>query len=453
MSQLDVSSDKREFHCNHCSGQIQIPWNLPPTTGPCPHCGGVITSPGPVNTPPPTPVFDLPAYLSKPRPDAGSVPSVRVENDVSQNAAESETLASTIPPRGDADGLPAEKTGAETSLPKQGKPPDGGGRNKGDKSGLIPVMLVLLVLILIGGAVVIYASSEMGRNISPPSTVRLPGSAAASEDYYLRIGWQKEAYQVLRGYLAGKTVEEKLPYILHPESLAERMEDFYGGGEIIDTDTPADSFSPYELSMEDRKRGLFLMIYDQPTQFDIKEFFRPLASAEVQAGLDDAGLLLSSVAKMNNFTMAPLRGHAYFKRTPEGLKLDWEVFAQTKYSTFQTFVELPEIGLTGVFRVFVTEDVPDKRRVEQGCRTYRVFDTASPSVSTRINVKVDSDVGRTLSVLNWREIQDARPSTRTATVELQWMGDETSPQLKIKRFICWEFLGLGGEDGDAVSSK
>ena len=29
----------------HCNGRILIPRDLPPTTGPCPHCGGVITSP------------------------------------------------------------------------------------------------------------------------------------------------------------------------------------------------------------------------------------------------------------------------------------------------------------------------------------------------------------------------------------------------------------------------
>ncbi len=310
-------------------------------------------------------------------------------------------------------------------------------------------MLVLLVLILLGGAAVYFVANEMGRNIPPPTVNLKPADSAASDSYYLRIGWQKEAYQVLRDFIAADTAKDKLPFILNGEALAPKIDDFYGGVVINDSDSPADSFSVYELSMADRQRGLFLMIYDRPSQFDIKEFFRPLATAEVQSGIDDAGILLTSVARADNFTMEPLRVHAYFKRTSVGLKLDWEVFAQTKYRTLQSFVELPEKGQMGVFRVFIVEDVPDKSHLEPGCRTYRVFDTANPSDSARINVKVDSEVGRSLSIINWRETKDAHPTTRTATVELKWTGEENSPELEISRFICWEFLGLGGQEAPA----
>ena len=39
-----ISNNQREFRCKHCEGKILIPKDLPPTTGPCPHCGEVITS-------------------------------------------------------------------------------------------------------------------------------------------------------------------------------------------------------------------------------------------------------------------------------------------------------------------------------------------------------------------------------------------------------------------------
>ena len=35
----------REFRCIHCNGTIAIPYDLPPTTAPCPHCNNPITSP------------------------------------------------------------------------------------------------------------------------------------------------------------------------------------------------------------------------------------------------------------------------------------------------------------------------------------------------------------------------------------------------------------------------
>lgn len=463
MSQADISRDNREFSCLHCSGRIQIPWNLPPTTGPCPHCGGTITSPTPGEEEPDLPAVVAPvparevaqAAAAAPVaiPPAAEPPAAREAPEPSrQNPKDPQPGLPSIPPRR-ADLPPPGKNPIENAKKDQKSQPKKVASKQSEgppaKSGLIPVMLVILLLVLAVGAGIYYAAGELGRNIPPPSTVRKPGNPLTNEDHFLRIGWQKEAYEVLRGYLAGTSAEEKLPFIVNADSLAPKIEDFYGGVEINDADTPVDSFSPYELSLEDRKRGLFLMIYDRPYQFDIKEFFRPLASAEVQAGIDEAGLLLSSVANVDNFTMEPLRAHAYFKRTPQGLKLEWEVFAQTKYRTLQTFVEIPEPGLTGVFRVFIVEDVPNKRLSEPGYRTYRIIDTAYATDSARINVKVDSEIGRALSVINWREIKDARPITRTATVELKWSGGESAPNLEISRLVCWEFLGLGGQETPA----
>ncbi len=320
------------------------------------------------------------------------------------------------------------------------------------KSGLIPAMLVLLVLILLGGGIVIFASKQLGRNQQPPTLGTVARDPAVNEANYIRIGWQKDALALLKNYVAATSVQEKLPYVLNAQQLATRMEDFYGGGVINDNDTLPEAFSVYELSEEDRKRGLFMMIYDQPPQFDMKEFFRPLASLEVQYGVDEADLLLSTLARVGNFAMEPLRVHAFFKRTPEGLKLDWEVFAQTKYRTLQNFVELPEVGHSGIFRVFVVEDVPDKGKSVAGTRTYRVADPANTTDTARINVKVDSEAGRALSLINWRNTKENRPITKTATVELKWTGEPNAPELEINRFLCWEFLGLGGNEPPSTAS-
>jgi hypothetical protein len=52
---------------------------------------------------------------------------------------------------------------------------------------------------------------------------------------------------------------------------------------------------PSPISEENRKRGLFMMTYDPQPQFEMKKFFRPLASLEVQYGVDEADLLLSTL--------------------------------------------------------------------------------------------------------------------------------------------------------------
>lgn len=522
MANMEIPGDKREFRCNHCNGKILIPRNLPQTTGPCPHCTGVITSPPPdlggmpvvqsipvtVQIPAPAPVqaqVPAPAPIPATIPSVPSVPSLSVgppapvaaapvpaptPREISPAAAEpisSPASASpsvrpaVIPP-------PREKPlqAAPVSLseppphpalaaaPAPAKPaieiphaadpshankrkhkhadPDAAPRKK---SGLIPAMLILLLLVAGAGAALFFVATEMRDKAANALKPQLPITApdpSAKEANYIRIGWQKDAYQLLGNYMDATTSAGKLPFILNGDSMGTRLEDFYGGGVINDTDTPAEAFSIYELSEEDRKRGLFMMIYDQPPQFEMKEFFRPLAPLEVQYGIDEADLLLSTLARVGNFAMEPLRVHAFFKRTPEGLKLDWEIFAQTKYRTFQNFVELPEAGHSGVFRVFIVEDVPDKTRLEAGTRTYRMADPANTGDTARVNVKVDSEIGRALSIINWRGAKESRPITRTATVELKWTGDASSPELEISRFICWEFLGLGGQETPATAS-
>lgn len=447
MSDTKIPANQREFHCSHCDGRILIPLDLPPTEGPCPHCGGVITSPAyepPVKPaaafeipPPPVAAAPLPAAVLPPPP------------------AKVEIKPPTPPPEIPATPHPlAKKEAPKVEIPPPVKvsEPKVSKKEKNKSSGLIPALLVLLLLGLIGGGVAYFASKELRKKVEPPAAKITVGDPAINDANYIRIGWQKDAYQLLHGYMAATDTQGKIPFILNGESLAPKIEEFYGGGVIVDSDTPAEAFSIYELSEEDRKRGLFMMIYDQPPQFDMKEFFRPLASLEVQYGVDEADLLLSTLARVGNFAMEPLRVHAFFKRTPGGLKLDWEIFAQTKYRTLQSFAELPEVGQSGIFRVFIVEDVPEKGKAVTGTRTYRMADPANTSDTTRVNVKVDSEIGRALSLINWRGTKENRPITRTATVELKWGGDAAAPELEISRFICWEFLGLGGQETPATAS-
>lgn len=474
-----IPNEQREFRCNYCDGKILIPRTLPPTTAPCPHCTAVITSPA--LEAPPAAAFVMPS--AEPLPPANApypeVPPVSPASEPSPDSAPNEVAApveapvpepspavvvsAAVPPP-----VPASVPAAPVEIPvKSGEKPKLEAKSKtkepkpqkikkprppkAHSSGLIPAMLVLLALILAGGGVWYFAAQELGKNPPPVVQTKL-GDPAVSEANYIRIGWQKDAYKLLKDYMSATTSAEKVPYILNGEQLAPKIEDFFGGGVINDSDTPADGFSVYELTEEDRKRGLFMMIYDLPPQFDMKEFFRPLASLEVQYGVDEADLLLSTLARVGNFAMEPMRVHAFFKRTSKGLKLDWEIFAQTKYRTFQNFVELPEVGQTGVFRVFIVEDVPEKGRAVAGTRTYRMVDPANTTDTARVNIKIDSETGRVLSLINWRDTKENRPITKTATVELKWIGGPDSPELSINRFICWEFLGLGGQETPATAS-
>lgn len=378
-----------------------------------------------------------------PQPEPVQEPAPTYQEPVQQPAPAPEPVAAPVPEPVASKTLPEPRR----RLEKKASP----SKPKEDRS-LIPVLLLVLLLFAFSAGAGFFVYKEMKNRSEGPVPAPLVQNPAMAEGQYIRAGWKKEAYSVLEKFVAAKSVEEKLPYVIQSANLKANMDSFYGGSTINDQDTPADAFSVVDLTEADHKRGIFLMIFDQPPQFDIKDFFRPLAPLEVQYGIDEANLLLSTFAKVGNFATEPVRVNAFFKKTPEGLKLDWETFAQSKYRTFRNMTELPDPGQSAVFRIQISEDVPETGKpLPPTQKTYRVFDPSSPEVSARINVNVDSEIGRTLSEINWMGAQN-RPIIRTATLELKWTtGDQ--PELQINRFICWEFLHLGGQADPLAAPK
>jgi hypothetical protein len=445
MADPSLPANLREFHCNHCNGKIRIPRDLPPTTGPCPHCGGVITSPA-LEAPPqsaplpsfpsggyPTPVQAPPAASPLPNLAQAPVQQAPVQQASTQQTPAQSSFVQKAPASTERT---RERVGSTKPAPAPAPEP---------KKSLLPIFLLTILLFGFAGAAgfVVYKELKTKEVVSPSFTPPAPTNNSRAENQYIRSGWERDAKAVLAKFLAAKSVSGKLPYIINGEGLKSQMESFYGGSVIDDQDTPVEAFSIYQLSENDRKRGLFLMTFEQPPQFEMKEFFRPLAPLEVQYGVDEADLLLSTLANVTNFATDPIRVSAFFKKTEDGLKLDWEIFAQTKYRLLETMFEVPEAGQSGVFRVVIEEDVAVKGTENKETKTYRISDPSSQRTSARVQVKIDSEIGRTLSEINWIG-QKNRPVSRTATVELKWVGTDR-PVLELQRLICWEFLNLGGE--------
>jgi len=317
--------------------------------------------------------------------------------------------------------------------------------DKPRKGILVPMLLLLLLVLGGGGAALFFLTKPMGKGEAQAVPVNPAIQAKIRESQYSQSGWQEEARQVLGSFLAADGAAGKAAFSIRGSELLPQMNNFYGNGKIDDSDTPLSGFAIKNLTPEDHKRGIFRMVYDQPPQFEMREFFRPLAPIEVQFGLKEPDLLLSSLARASNFSSEPVKVEMFFKREADGLKVDWETFAQTKYRTFRSFTELADPGRTAIFRLFIVEDVPERGRASQGTKTYRLADPAHSKTDwVRVEVPVDSELGRSFSILNWRGVPDAKPITKTVTLELAWTRD-ASPRLIVSRFICWEFLGIGGQ--------
>jgi len=326
--------------------------------------------------------------------------------------------------------------------------------DRGDRPryGRLVAGLVALLLLALALAAAIWVAREHFQTGSEDGGKTEGRQEAESRrEQYVQTGWREDARKVLEGFIAARTVEEKALHSVGGAALLPDMTEFYGSDEIDDSDTPASAFSYYDLRSEDRERGLFLMIYNLPPSFKPNDYFGPLATMEVQYDIESPDVLLASFARAQNYGREPVRVQAFFKETPDGLKIDWHVFVQTKHRLFRSFLYEPKPGRREVFRVLVSEDVAEGGRGETGERTYRLDDPIHADDSARVAVPVDSEIGRILSKVNWRGGKGKKPTAKTATVELAWRGED-DPKIEISRFVCWEFLGLGGETADAAST-
>ncbi|MGB1130383.1 MAG: hypothetical protein ACPG4K_10045, partial [Haloferula sp.] len=364
-----------------------------------------------------------------------------------QEAAEKEKVASQEKLQSVVASEPSEEPLDASAVEKKGES-EAKNKSRGRK---VPVAALIVLFLLIGAAAAVFVlGPKFLKGPEGPPMVQPGLNQQLREKQYLESGWEVDAREVLGHFLAADRAAGKAAYSIRGSELLGEMDDFYDGVRIDDSDTPMEAFAVFPLVMKDKQRGIFMLTYDQPPVFELNEFFVPISPLRVQHGVEEPGLLLASVARRTNFTAESLKVHAIFKRTPDGLRLDWETFVQTKYRTMRDFLELPSAGTSKVFRVIMSETVPQNRRVPAGYRTYMVADPAyAREDSARVDVAVDSDIGQALSILNWRGTKEGRAVAKTATVELGW-SDEAVPQLQVKKFICWEFLGVGGDAAPAA---
>ena len=438
MSQT-TSPATRSFHCVSCRGEIQIPFDLPPTTAPCPHCGTGISSP-----PPPVVFADRSPLEQAVLPSSGSGEPPTPAGIAPTASEEAVPPAAPVPSPLAGASLPK----SERSRPKQGR-------------GLHPAIPFLAAVVLVVGVLITLV--VLNRKDPDPGApvvvaarkkVTAPLEREVSEqgrEHFLEQGWKSDASKVLTGFLQARSSEEKARHVIGGDVLMGEMEQFYTGvSEIDESDTPVNAFSHQQLDIMDRRRGLFLMRFERPSQLKMSEFFRPVAPLEIQHGLKEPGLLLSAFSTRERFAMEPVRVMAFFKEVSGKLLLDWKVYTQTKYRIFRHFISTPRPGAGGVFRVMVRETPPVTKTgtIANAGRNFSLSDPAFARDQVTVTVLNDELPGRILSELAWINIPNRRNQNRYATVRLSWTSAPES-QVHLDEVICWEFLGLGGEAGNA----
>lgn len=256
-------------------------------------------------------------------------------------------------------------------------------------------------------------------DIEPAPPVLIKPAHTQLTDDYIHGGWEPEARALLQRYLTATTCKEKSTFILNGATMEDRLNSFYQVDPVNELDTPVDGFVAKPLAEEDYLRGIFRMVFGDSSDPSTDD----TASTKIQA---------------------------FFFLTPDGLKLDWELFAQTKYQTLRRFAESPTGGAKAVFRVFITE-IPAKTSADSGSfRFYQVVDPSQITHRIRVRAPLGSQAEKDLSPIHWVGTTAQHSSVRSATIELAWPESGTMSDPIIQRLVCWEFLGLGGKEIQSV---
>lgn len=383
---------QRSFACPACKALIYIPADLPPTSAPCPSCGTTVTSPA--LPPPQQPLEPLPAKI--PAPVARTAPAIKEE-------------------------APPQKPSA---------------------SNAPWFVSIALFLLLIASGAWFYVTYIRPANVSAPTTQQAtpPEPAAASTAFT----WEGQARSVLRSFLSARTPEEKARWVIGGKATVDRLHALWGERLFAEDAVDPDDFATILTGEEQNDVPIYLLLYDRPLQMDIKKYLRPLVSMEVMQGTEPLDPLTKTLTEPDNFEMPPLKIEAFFKQTPEGLRLDYNLYLQTRHRTLKSFAASAAVGTSAVFRVIIVEDVPLQHEKKYQRRVYRVTDPIHIEDSYRVSTELNSPTSQQLSQIHWYGMTDVKSQFAAATVTLR---KHSADEIHLENLICWDFDGLAGAPG------
>ena len=233
--------------------------------------------------------------------------------------------------------------------------------------------------------------------------------------------WEGEARRLLQAFLSAPTNSRRVPLVLQTPGVADRMQSFYSSTEGTFSPLPVSSYAVIPLSEADESRGLHLM------GSDLTE--------------PDGRRLVSRI---------------FFREAEDGMRLDWDVYAQSQFRFFERFLAVDTDGpkpLSQILRAEITQ-VPTADAADRGkgMVTYRVNDPFYREQSITVKMSQDSPVANYLAEINWINVPGAvEPQMgKLCTIELDRVRRGGQEVVELRRFICWEFFGLGNPTNVSV---
>jgi hypothetical protein len=411
--------------------------------GNCPCCGNWITISG-------IPNAYMPAAVAFPEPqdmDASASPEKIGRRAANQRFARTGDLpftALTITPRPETLEFELPETPAPAATPAYlpRNPLPSATRRLAQSFSLKEMGWVQMLLIGIPlFAVLAIAAFKSYRILFPDKpTTDNTSSAVPNEADLIATG-----LRAFENFLAKSSPEEMATSVIGGNSKIAEIRAYFEDHPDFPHLAETDMIEHCRSNENDLKRGLSAFIY-QPLGEAVMEDNMLLAQ-DVKVGLRAPDMLEQAALLNANNPPSQAKALVCFKIKDSQALLDWDLFIQTWDRKLHDFRE----GMLGngpmVFRVVISMDKPVFENGETLEREVVRIQDPLHSMDV-IRVQVDSfdpiEIRLRPSPAELEKDPTAGMKPRNATLELQ--RDPATGQVSIKRVVCMEFLGLGGEE-------
>ena len=254
----------------------------------------------------------------------------------------------------------------------------------------------------------------------------------------------ESAKVALSGFLAAKDASSLAERVIDGEKKLPAIERYLKENGSFPKPGELDEISSLPLSAEDSKRGIAGLIYQRDPSVDLLPTnslsLLPLASRKA-GSIDPMAMVSMSQGKK------PRQALALFKRKDDRMLLDWDLFVQTWDRSLAAFRD-GELGNGPMrFRVLVASDIPVFENGEtMESAVFRMQDPLYVEDVVRVQTKCFSPEERKLLEFNRTSSGTSARVGQTRTATLDLVRDPESGRVGISRFVCWEFLGIGGKE-------
>lgn len=267
----------------------------------------------------------------------------------------------------------------------------------------------------------------------PLPTVREQASPAIEQENDLKL--ETAAREVLRGFLAARTLAEKEDFLLGSGIFRSEV----GFPEAFEDGLSEQQFAVSPFYPELRNQGIFALLYERPAALSMQNYPKPILRQEVEIGLEAPGWLeMAGNSDYVDRSQPRIRVMAFFKREDGRLLLDWDLWKQSGSRALEEFSATPDAP-AAKFRVKIGAMHP-RVSAAFGKTAGKWFWIEDPCYDgLRHAVEAPPEIAQSILARPSMSKPEGSPSL-AATVELEWNRETGS--LRIGKFVCWGFEGL-----------